>query len=193
MTIPVRVAITDDVAMHRSAIKMALSLLGRQTGNFDFQIVAEYENGQQLMDNVQSVDPDLITLDIRMPKRDGLSSLFLLRKKMNWTKPIIMASSENEKNLELQRQKPVSDKIANMSESEKLSFMKKIEQRLLTGTEEEGKINDLLGGCQTLILDPRAYALHLGANGFLHKPYKAEEVAATVPEVVNGKTFDFVR
>ena len=30
---------------------------------------------------------------------------------------------------------------------------------------------------------------HWGANGFLHKPYKVDEVVAIVPEVLNGKTY----
>ena len=49
----------------------------------------------------------------------------------------------------------------------KFQHLAKVEQRVLDGSKETGKINDLLQGCQHLFMDPRRYALHLGANGFL--------------------------
>ena len=189
MTTHVNMAVVDDQAMHRGVIKNMLDQLGRESGNFTFNIVAEFEDGQQCIDGITAANPDMVTMDLRMPNVDGLTAVLLLRRKGLFDRPIVVVSSESEENFELHRVKAVSPKIAAMSFEEKLGLMAKIEERVLAGVKEEGKINDLLNGCQTLDLNPVRYSIHIGANGFLHKPYKIEQVQAMVPEVLNGKTF----
>ena len=71
----------------------------------------------------------------------------------------------------------------------KLELMSKVEERVLKGISEPGKINALLPGCEKLLIDPRRYAQHLGANGFLHKPYNSDQVMRIIPGVINGKSF----
>lgn len=186
----VKVAVTDDQDMHRSMLKMSLANLARSTATWDFQIVGEAANGKDLCSKLPGLAADLFSLDIRMPEQDGLTTLFLLRKRHHITAPILMVSSEEEGNVARFVGASGGSKDArSLPFEKKLELMARIEDRVLKGAVEPGKINDLLSGCEQLQLDPRRYAQHLGANGFLHKPYHPDQVAAIVPAVINGKSF----
>ena len=189
MSLEAKIVVVDDHQMHRSMIGMNLKQAQRKLGGCTFEVVAELENGQELVDQVRQLSPDLITLDIRMPVMDGLTALLHLRKKMRYMGPIIMVSSENQKTMALHHDLRGADAVEGLSSDEKIARMRKLEDRVLTGQVVEGKINSLLDGCEALMLDPRDYALSLGANGFLHKPYKVDQVIEIVPEVLNGKTY----
>ena len=189
MSVNAKIVIVDDHQMHRSMIGMNLAHAQKKLGDCEFTIIAELEDGQQLIDQVQTLQPDLITLDIRMPLMDGLTALLHLRKRLHWNKPIVMVSSESNQTMDLHHQLQGSDSVDHMSEQEKLGHMAKVEERVMTGQHVDGKINSLLEGCERLKLDPGHYALALGANGFLHKPYKLDEFVAIIPEVLNGKTY----
>ena len=95
----------------------------------EFTIIAELEDGQQLIDQVQTLQPDLITLDIRMPLMDGLTALLHLRKRLHWNKPIVMVSSESTQTMDLHHQLHGGDAVDHMSEQEKLGHMAKVEKQ----------------------------------------------------------------
>ena len=185
----VRIYATDDQDMHRSMLRMTVGGLTQMPG-VSFQVEKEFPNGKALTDALSGglPPPDLFTLDIRMPIQDGLTTLLLLRRKLQLRQPILMVSSEEEANI-TRRSGAVDPKIAAMSNADKLAQLGKVEARILAGVVEPGKINDLLSGCERLQMDPRAYAQSLGANGFLHKPFTADQAARVVPEAVNGKSF----
>ena len=63
--------VVDDSDVIRSLIVLNLELEG-----FD---VYEAHDGQECLDMVEQVNPDLITLDVAMPRRDGFSTLEALR------------------------------------------------------------------------------------------------------------------
>jgi CheY-like chemotaxis protein len=183
----VSVAVTDDLDMHRTMLKNSLSELARSTKQYDFKVVGEFPDGQALCRGLPKAD--LFTLDIRMPVQDGLTTLLFLRRKHLIRAPICMASSEDENNVSRFASASVMPEAKSMTFEQKIALMAKVEMRVLSGVAEPGKINSLLGGCEALQLDPRRYAQHLGANGFLHKPYRPEEVLRILPAVLNGKSF----
>ena len=63
-----RVLITDDAAFMRMMIKNILVQNGHE-------VVGEAENGQQAVDKFKELTPDVCTMDITMPEKDGLSAL----------------------------------------------------------------------------------------------------------------------
>ena len=65
----IRVAIADDHILFRAGVKTALSPYS------DIQIVAEADNGMQLLNILKLTKPDVVLLDIQMPIMDGISTL----------------------------------------------------------------------------------------------------------------------
>jgi DNA-binding NarL/FixJ family response regulator len=74
MTDPIKVAIADDHALFRAGVKTALSV------NKDIKMIAEAENGMQLLTILKHIQPDVILLDIQMPIMDGISTLPEIKK-----------------------------------------------------------------------------------------------------------------
>ena len=81
----VRVLIVDDSPVARRVLKMGLE------GAPGIIVVGEAGNAFEARDQVLSLDPDVITLDIEMPKVDGVTFLRQLMKHM--PKPVIVMSS----------------------------------------------------------------------------------------------------
>jgi len=64
----VRLLVVDDAMIIRELIKEAASDAG-------FEIVGEAANGQDAIERFQELRPDVVTLDLVMPKYDGLHAL----------------------------------------------------------------------------------------------------------------------
>ncbi len=62
------ILIADDAAFMRMMLKDILSKSG-------YNIVAEAANGQEAVEKFQQFKPDLVTMDITMPQKDGISAL----------------------------------------------------------------------------------------------------------------------
>ena len=81
-----KVLVADDDA----ALVNTLSWILREHG---YQVVA-VPNGERLLERIQEERPDLVLLDIMMPKVDGLQLLQLIRGEPGWHDlPVIMISS----------------------------------------------------------------------------------------------------
>ena len=70
----IKVIIADDHTLFREGVKIALAQ------KKDIKIVAEAENGAQLLHQLKHNRPDVILLDIQMPVLDGISALVSIRK-----------------------------------------------------------------------------------------------------------------
>jgi len=69
-----RVAIVDDEAPARALLREYL------TGHADVEVVAECANGFEAVKAVAELDPDLLLLDVQMPKLDGFEVLELIER-----------------------------------------------------------------------------------------------------------------
>ena len=69
MNEPIKVAIADDHVLFRAGVKSALSV------HKDIKMIAEADNGMQLLTVLKHVQPDVILLDIQMPIMDGINTL----------------------------------------------------------------------------------------------------------------------
>jgi len=70
----IRVLITDDHAIVRDGIRQ---ILGNQP---DMQVVGEAANGQEALSQARTLRPDVLLLDISMPKVSGLEAIHLIRE-----------------------------------------------------------------------------------------------------------------
>jgi DNA-binding NarL/FixJ family response regulator len=73
MSSPIRVLIADDDALVRSALAMMLA------GTEDIRVVAEVADGSEVASAVGAFQPDVVLMDIRMPRMDGLAATELVR------------------------------------------------------------------------------------------------------------------
>jgi DNA-binding NarL/FixJ family response regulator len=71
----IRVALVDDQAIVRTGLARILSPAD------GFEVVAECANGQEAVDQLPAVRPDVILMDIRMPKLDGIAATAQLHGK----------------------------------------------------------------------------------------------------------------
>jgi DNA-binding NarL/FixJ family response regulator len=127
----IRVAIADDHALFRAGVKTSLS------GRKDIQMVAEAENGMQLLNLLKHIQPDVLLLDIQMPIMDGLSTLPEIKRLYPDIK-VIMLSMHNDHSV-----------ITRMMEIGANSYLTKdsdsemIYQAIKTCYEQEFYFNDL--------------------------------------------------
>ena len=130
-TSQIRVAIADDHALFRTGVKTSLS------ARKDIQMVAEAENGMQLLNLLKHIKPDVVLLDIQMPIMDGLSTLPEIKKLYPEIK-VIMLSMHNDHSM-----------ISRMMEIGANSYLTKesdsetIYQAIKTCFEQEFFFNDL--------------------------------------------------
>jgi DNA-binding NarL/FixJ family response regulator len=81
----IRVAIADDHALFRAGVKTALS------AKKDVELIAEADNGMQLINLLKHIEPDVILLDIQMPIMDGIQTLPEIRKIRPDAKVIVLS------------------------------------------------------------------------------------------------------
>jgi len=127
----IKVAIADDHALFRTGVKTSLS------SRKDIQMIAEAENGMQLMNLLKHIKPDVILLDIHMPIMDGYTTLPEIKKLYPEMK-VIMLSMNNDPSI-----------ITKMMEIGANSYLTKesdsetIYQAIKTCYEQEFFFNDL--------------------------------------------------
>jgi len=68
----IRILIADDHEVVRSGIRSIVA-------NTDIEVVAEAVDGDEVVRLVDEVKPDVVVLDVRMPKTDGLAALGRLK------------------------------------------------------------------------------------------------------------------
>lgn len=69
----IRVLLVDDEVLVRTGLRMILSSAP------DLEVVGEAEDGVDVVDQVGAAQPNVVLMDIRMPKVDGLRALALVR------------------------------------------------------------------------------------------------------------------
>jgi len=86
MTEPVRVLIVDDDALVRAGLTMILS------GADDVLVVGEAADGSEVPAAVAAHRPDVVLMDIRMPRIDGLAATETLRRRADSPEVIVLTT-----------------------------------------------------------------------------------------------------
>ncbi|MBQ6786990.1 MAG: response regulator transcription factor [Lachnospiraceae bacterium] len=85
----ITVMIVDDHKMIREGLKRILEFDG------EVQVIEEADNGQDCLNKLKNIKPDIILLDINMPVMNGIETLQMLKKKKKKYK-VLMLTVHNE-------------------------------------------------------------------------------------------------
>ncbi|HCJ1598658.1 TPA: nitrate/nitrite two-component system sensor histidine kinase NarX [Klebsiella pneumoniae] len=83
----------DDHPMLRTGVKQLISMAP------DIQVIGEASNGAQGIELAESLDPDLILLDLNMPGMNGLETLDKLREKSLSGRVVVFSVSNHEEDV----------------------------------------------------------------------------------------------
>lgn len=86
MSAPIRVLIVDDDALVRAGLSMILG------GSEDVRVVGEAADGDQVIAAVDAHAPDVVLMDIRMPRVDGLAAAKALRARERAPEIIVLTT-----------------------------------------------------------------------------------------------------
>lgn len=81
---PIRVLIVDDSPFMRKALERMLT-------TEDIQVVGSARDGEDALEKIPQLKPDIVTLDVEMPRMDGLACL--KRIMTDFPRPVLMVSS----------------------------------------------------------------------------------------------------
>lgn len=86
----IRVCLVDDQALFRGGLRALLGL-------FDgIEVVAEAQDGEAAIEAVSSSKPDVLLLDVRMPKYSGVEVLEALNKRGNLPPTLLLTTFEDD-------------------------------------------------------------------------------------------------
>ena len=86
---PVRIIIADDHGLVRKGFR---SMLAREEG---FEVVGEAEDGSEAIEICSRLRPDLVLMDVRMPKMDGLAATREIKLRHPETSVLMVTMQEN--------------------------------------------------------------------------------------------------
>ncbi|MBC7356603.1 MAG: chemotaxis response regulator protein-glutamate methylesterase [Desulfomicrobiaceae bacterium] len=81
----IRVLVVDDSAFMRKALATML------TGDPEIEVVGNARNGEEALELVRQLDPDVVTMDVDMPVMDGITAVRRIMAEA--PRPILMVSS----------------------------------------------------------------------------------------------------
>lgn len=81
-----KVLVVDDSALMRKIISDMVNSTG------DMEVISTCRNGEEFLEKLKTIKPDVVTLDIEMPKMDGITALRQLKAE-KYDIPVIVLSS----------------------------------------------------------------------------------------------------
>ncbi len=88
-----KIFIVDDALFMRKQLKKIIEQ------NLDFTVIGEAENGKDALEKLQSLHPDIVTLDMTMPEMDGITFLAELEDIPHNFKVIVVSALAHEARL----------------------------------------------------------------------------------------------
>lgn len=89
MASPIRILLADDNSLVRRGIRIMLDAVE------DVEVVGEAEDGQEAIALVESLDPDIVIMDISMPRLNGLKATRRIRAMKTATQVLILSIHPN--------------------------------------------------------------------------------------------------
>jgi len=88
-----RVMVVDDHALFRRGLEM---VLGNEP---DLELVGEASDGQEAVEKSQDLMPDVVLMDVRMPRRSGIEATSQIRDLLPHVKILMLTISDDEADL----------------------------------------------------------------------------------------------
>src|SRR5437667_12767572 len=88
-----RVLIVDDHALFRRGLQMVLA------GEPDIEVVGEASDGAEAVDKAKALKPDVVLMDVRMPRRSGIEAAGDIRDELPGSKILMLTISDEEADL----------------------------------------------------------------------------------------------
>jgi DNA-binding NarL/FixJ family response regulator len=88
-----RVLIVDDHALFRKGLQLVLDK------EPDIDVVGEGSDGQEAVDKAQELMPDVVLMDVRMPRRSGIEATTQIRDLLPHAKILMLTISDDEADL----------------------------------------------------------------------------------------------
>ena len=85
----IRIVVADDHPIFRDGLCKLLAL------EEDFEVVAQAQDGRQVLEVLQRHEPDILLLDLKMPGLDGLGTLQRLQVVKGRTRVIVLTASDD--------------------------------------------------------------------------------------------------
>jgi NarL family two-component system response regulator LiaR len=89
-SIPIRVMIVDEHDMVRRGLATVMQL------NADLDLVGEARNGQQAVQMVEELQPDVVLMDLMMPVMDGATATRIICERWPQVQVIALTASEEQ-------------------------------------------------------------------------------------------------
>lgn len=83
---PIRIVVVDDHSVVRQGLRMFLSL------DPELEVIGEANNGQEAIEQVNALKPDVVLMDLLMPVMDGITATQIIRKEHPDTEVIALTS-----------------------------------------------------------------------------------------------------
>jgi DNA-binding NarL/FixJ family response regulator len=83
---PIRVLVADDHSVVRKGLRAFLSLDG------ELEVVGEARDGEQAVQMARQLLPDVVLMDIKMPKMDGIAATGVIRAELPDTEVVALTS-----------------------------------------------------------------------------------------------------
>jgi DNA-binding NarL/FixJ family response regulator len=87
----IKIAIADDYKIFRDGLKVSLSQ------DEDLDIIAEADNGEDIIASIEKIKPDVIIMDLKMPIMDGMEATQIIRKKYADIKILVVSMYDDDK------------------------------------------------------------------------------------------------
>ena len=89
----IRVLIVDDHALYRRGLQTVLAV---EDG---IEVVGEAADGVEAVDQAEEIVPDVIVMDVGMPKRGGIDACRVIKQRVPSARILMLTSSDDEANL----------------------------------------------------------------------------------------------
>jgi DNA-binding NarL/FixJ family response regulator len=87
----IRIAIADDYQVYRDGLKVSLS------ADDNLSVVTEADNGEELLQKLETVTPDVIIMDLKMPVMDGMEATKRVREQYPGIKVLVVTMYDDDR------------------------------------------------------------------------------------------------
>lgn len=90
---PMRVLLVDDHALFRAGIASLLASRGT------VEVVGEAQDGQEALEAARKLEPDIVLMDVHMPRLDGIQATRMITSELPRVKVVMLTVSDQDKDL----------------------------------------------------------------------------------------------